>query len=183
MSMTEAQKRADAKYKRESTKSILVRFYKGDMPVYDHIRESGGSTYLKDLARREMQADRDWALVRSGKSSIYEEWKRLGQISESEFMAGVEWVLADRGDDKEGSRAIGLVITEDMRQKLMREKSPLFGSADYDAHKLHGHVERLHKAYSSLNEVLGYYREDGMLFGGCSWAAHAKIDYEVWDLR
>ena len=183
MPMTDAQKRADAKYKKRNVSTMTIRFFPADKPLHAFIREHGGSTYLKDLARREMQVERDWALVRSGKSSIYEEWKRLGQISEGEFMAGVEWVLADRGEDKEGSRAIGLVITEDMRQKLMHEKSPLFGSAGYDVRKLHGHVERLHKAYSSLNEVLGYYREDGMLFGGCSWAAHAKIDYEVWDLR
>jgi hypothetical protein len=183
MPMSEAQKLYNAKYKRENTKSILVRFFKGDMPVYDHIRESGGSTYLKDLAKRDMQAERNWALVRSGKSSIYAEWHELGLISENEFMAGVEWVLADRGEDKEGSRAIGLVITDDMQRKLMREKSPLFASADYDARKLHGHVERLHKACSSLNEPLGYYREDGGLFGECSWAVHAILDYEVWDIR
>ena len=183
MPMTEAQKRADAKYKREKVKSIRVRFYRDDMPVYDHIRESGGSTYLKDLAKRDMQAERDWALVRSGKSSIYAEWKRLGLISENEFMAGIEWVLADRGEDKEGSRAIGLTITYDMQKKLMREKNPLFANADYDANNLHGHVERLHKAYSSLNEPLGYYREDGTIFSPCSWAAHAILDYEVWDIR
>lgn len=183
MPMTEAQKRADAKYKREKVKSIRVRFYRDDMPVYDHIRESGGSTYLKDLAKRDMQAERDWALVRSGKSSIYAEWKRLGLISENEFMAGIEWVLADRGEDKEGSRAIGLTITDDMQKKLMREKNPLFANADYDANNLHGHVERLHKAYSSLNEPLGYYREDGTIFSPCSWAAHAILDYEVWDIR
>lgn len=59
MSMTEAQLRADAKYKRDKVHTIAVHLYPGDRRLEEFIRSHGGSTFLKDLARREMLDEGD----------------------------------------------------------------------------------------------------------------------------
>lgn len=203
MTMTDAQLRADAKYKKDKVHTVAVHLYPADRTLEEFIRSHGNSTYLKDLARKEMQAGRDWELVRSGKSSIFEEWKALGRISVAEFMAGVEWILAD-SKEKDGEwsrRAIGLVISPDMNEKLVEEwyrkeqercrkhsneKIPdVYPHSEHDPAALCGHIERLHRQTDPITGLGAYYRDsDGMIFGPCSWAHHAIIDRsDVWDLR
>lgn len=57
MPMTDAQKRADAKYKREHTKTMTIRFFESDMGLLDHIKGHGGSTYVKSLVRDDMERE------------------------------------------------------------------------------------------------------------------------------
>lgn len=56
--VSDAQKRATAKYRRENVRQLVVRFYPKDAELYDFIRERGGSAYLKGLADRERLAER-----------------------------------------------------------------------------------------------------------------------------
>ena len=53
---TEAQKKATAKYRRESTKQISITFFPADMDVYKHIQaQDGKAAYIKRLGREDME--------------------------------------------------------------------------------------------------------------------------------
>jgi hypothetical protein len=55
MSLTEAQKRAKAKYKSEKVKKILVEFYNSDAELWDKIQEqSNKQGYIKELIRKDL---------------------------------------------------------------------------------------------------------------------------------
>lgn len=56
--VSDAQKRATAKYRRENVRQLVVRFYPKDAELYDFIRGRGGSAYLKGLADRERLSER-----------------------------------------------------------------------------------------------------------------------------
>ena len=55
MTMTDAQRAADAKYKREHVATVSVRFYPADARLRAYVREHGGSSYLNALARADME--------------------------------------------------------------------------------------------------------------------------------
>lgn len=53
---TEAQLRANAKYKRNNVKKVLLEFYESDMELYEHIqKQEKKQTYIKELIRRDME--------------------------------------------------------------------------------------------------------------------------------
>ncbi|MDD6601465.1 hypothetical protein, partial [Parafannyhessea umbonata] len=99
MAMTDAQRAADAKYKREHVATVSVRFYPADARLRAYVREHGGSTLLKDLARDRMKADLDRELVESGRSSVFDEWHRLALVSADAFLDALDWVRADPRPD------------------------------------------------------------------------------------
>lgn len=54
---TEARKRGNAKYKRESTKLVRTRFYGTDMYIYDYLQTHDNvQRYIKDLIIADMKA-------------------------------------------------------------------------------------------------------------------------------
>jgi hypothetical protein len=56
MALTEAQKRAKAKYKSEKVKKILVEFYSSDAELWDKLQEQQNKQgYIKDLIRKDIQ--------------------------------------------------------------------------------------------------------------------------------
>lgn len=53
--MTEAEKRAKAKYKREKTKRFYLEFTPLNMDLYDHLqKQPNKQAYVKDLIRKDM---------------------------------------------------------------------------------------------------------------------------------
>lgn len=56
MAATEAQKRASAKYQREKTKQVNLKFSPNEMDLYDWLEAQGGtkSGVVKDLIRKAM---------------------------------------------------------------------------------------------------------------------------------
>ncbi len=56
MALTEAQKRAKAKYKAEKVKKILVEFYASDTELWDKLQEQPNKQgYIKELIRKDIQ--------------------------------------------------------------------------------------------------------------------------------
>ena len=57
MATSEAQKRATAKYQRENTTSVSIRFMPSDADVLAWLRaQPNKAGYVKDLIRRDMEA-------------------------------------------------------------------------------------------------------------------------------
>lgn len=56
--VSDAQNRATAKYRRANVRQLVVRFYPKDAELYEHVKARGGSTYLKELARRDLETRR-----------------------------------------------------------------------------------------------------------------------------
>lgn len=55
---TDAQKRADRKYKAEKTKQLIVRFYPSEMALYNHVTGMESMQgYIKRLIREDMERD------------------------------------------------------------------------------------------------------------------------------
>ncbi len=53
--MTEAQRRAKAKYKAEKVKKILVEFYASDTELWDKVQEQPNKQrYIKDLIKKDL---------------------------------------------------------------------------------------------------------------------------------
>ena len=56
MALTEAQKRAKAKYKAEKVKKILVEFYASDTELWNKLQEQANKQgYIKDLIRKDLK--------------------------------------------------------------------------------------------------------------------------------
>ena len=56
---TEAQKKANAKYRRENVKQMTLQFFPADMDVYEHIQaQDGKAAYIKRLIREDMERGR-----------------------------------------------------------------------------------------------------------------------------
>ena len=56
MERSEAQKRADRKYKKEKAKRTYIEFYGTEMELYDHIqKQPKKQTYIKDLIRADIK--------------------------------------------------------------------------------------------------------------------------------
>lgn len=54
---SDAAKKADAKYKAEKTKQLVIRFYPGDDGILEHLQEQGSKQdYIKQLIRRDMES-------------------------------------------------------------------------------------------------------------------------------
>lgn len=54
--LTEAQRRAKAKYKAEKVKKILVEFYASDTELWEHLQaQEKKQTYIKELIRKDIQ--------------------------------------------------------------------------------------------------------------------------------
>lgn len=54
--VSEAQKRANAKYAREKVRNQLVKFYPKDSDIWDHLQKQPNKMgYIKDLIRRDME--------------------------------------------------------------------------------------------------------------------------------
>jgi hypothetical protein len=54
--LTEAQRRAKAKYKTEKVKKILVEFYSSDAELWDKVQEQPNKQgYIKDLIRKDLK--------------------------------------------------------------------------------------------------------------------------------
>lgn len=52
----DSQRRADAKYKKEKTRTLTIRFFESDMALFDHVgRQGQKATYVKDLIRADME--------------------------------------------------------------------------------------------------------------------------------
>ena len=57
--VTDAQRRATERYRKKSTKQIIVRFYPADMDVYEHLRaQDNMAGYVKRLIREDMERTR-----------------------------------------------------------------------------------------------------------------------------
>ena len=55
---TDAQKRADRKYKAEKTKQLIVRFYPSEMELYNHVTGMESMQgYVKSLIRKDMEKE------------------------------------------------------------------------------------------------------------------------------
>ena len=59
--VSEAQKKANAKYRRENVKQVIVRFYPGeeDAAIYAHLKaQLKMGEYVKRLVREDMERER-----------------------------------------------------------------------------------------------------------------------------
>lgn len=55
MALTEAQRRAKAKYKAEKVKKILVEFYAADTKLWDKVQEQPNKQrYIKNLIKKDI---------------------------------------------------------------------------------------------------------------------------------
>lgn len=56
---SEAQKRADAKYKKEKTKQALIRFFPKDRQLWDHLQaQPKKAEYIKRLIAEDMKREK-----------------------------------------------------------------------------------------------------------------------------
>lgn len=56
MAVSEAQKRANEKYRREKMKQVVVRFSPNEMALYEHLKSKDNiAGYIKQLVREDMQ--------------------------------------------------------------------------------------------------------------------------------
>lgn len=56
MALTDAQKRAKAKYRSNTVKKILVEFYPSDAELYDKVQsQENKQGYIKDLIRKDLK--------------------------------------------------------------------------------------------------------------------------------
>ena len=56
MALTEAQKRAQRKYVRESVKQMTVRFYPSESDIWEWLNaQENKAGYIKELIRRDME--------------------------------------------------------------------------------------------------------------------------------
>ena len=56
MALTDAQRRAKAKYKSNNVKKILVEFYPSEMELYDKVQEQPNKQgYIKELIRKDLK--------------------------------------------------------------------------------------------------------------------------------
>lgn len=54
--VSDAQKRADAKYKREKTQQFAFRFFPKDRALWDHLqKQPNKAEYIKSLIRADME--------------------------------------------------------------------------------------------------------------------------------
>ena len=59
MAVSDAQKRALEKYRKEKVKQITIRFYPAEMDVYEWVKSQPNvAGYLKSLARDDMENNR-----------------------------------------------------------------------------------------------------------------------------
>ncbi len=91
--------------------------------------------------------------VKSGKSEIFEEWKKYGLIAEEEFIEALEWLAEDELlEDKHTTREIGFNMSRHMKNKLLSEKTD--GSEKfarpYDETKLKGKLVKLGKSWGKV---------------------------------
>ena len=55
--VSESQKRATAKYQKEKTRSVTIRFLPSDMDLYEFLKSQPNQAgYIKELIRRDMQS-------------------------------------------------------------------------------------------------------------------------------
>ena len=53
--VSEAQKRANEKYRKENVKQISVRFYPGEQDLFEHVKaQENIAGYIKQLVRQDM---------------------------------------------------------------------------------------------------------------------------------
>lgn len=58
MERSEAQKRADKKYKSEKVKKVLLEFYPTETELIDHLnKQDKKQTYIKNLIREDMKKE------------------------------------------------------------------------------------------------------------------------------
>lgn len=56
MPMDDARRRAQARYRKDKVSQLTVRFYPSDGDLRERIKEAGGTTWLKELARERLAA-------------------------------------------------------------------------------------------------------------------------------
>lgn len=53
--VSDAQKRANEKYRRENVKQISVRFYPNEQDIYEHVKaQENVAGYIKELIRQDL---------------------------------------------------------------------------------------------------------------------------------
>ena len=58
MAVSDAQKSANEKYRKENVKQVAVRFYPGDQELYEFLRtKENVAGYIKDLIRADMERE------------------------------------------------------------------------------------------------------------------------------
>lgn len=56
MPVSEAQKRANERYRKQSVKQTLVRFYPAELDLWEHLQaQENKAGYIKELIRRDME--------------------------------------------------------------------------------------------------------------------------------
>lgn len=56
MAESEAQRRANLKYRKEKTKQLAMTFYPNDMELWEHLaKQPSKATYIKELIRKDME--------------------------------------------------------------------------------------------------------------------------------
>ena len=56
MAVSEAQKRANEKYRKENVKQAVVRFYPSEVDLWEHLqKQENKAGYIKELIRKDMK--------------------------------------------------------------------------------------------------------------------------------
>lgn len=58
MTVSEAQRRANERYRKENVKQATVRFYPAEQDIWDYLQSQGNKAgYIKELIRKDMGGD------------------------------------------------------------------------------------------------------------------------------
>lgn len=131
------------------------------------------ANYLKKL---NFNLDIKLKIIEAGGSEVLKDWEKYGLITKDEFIEALTWVCNDPlNDDGRLTRKIGLQVTPDMKQKIMKEENPKF-YLGHDENNLRGEIVKLKKVYGYSGEYLGLYKvDDNMLWSGVSIDAKSRI--------
>ena len=101
------------------------------------------------------------------RSEVFKEWEKYGLITKDEFIEALKWLCDDPlNEDRELTRRIGLEVTRDMDQKMIKEENPKFYLGHYE-NNLKGKIIKLKQVYDFRGKFVGLYKvDDNMLWSG-----------------
>ena len=145
------------------------------------------SAWLKQAMRRGVGMSSFEAkkkIVESGASAIFENWRQVSGIDESEFIDALEWVCDDpHANDGKLEREIGLVVTPDgeMKRFMLSDDVPemtkrAFGR-EWDESMTRGRIVKLKRVYYEDGSFAGFYllEDDDGQKAGTRWRGNVSL--------
>ena len=106
----------------------------------------------ENMAENNFNLNTKLKILENGGSEVFSNWEKYGLITKEEFTSALTWLCHDPLDEKHRlTRAIGLYVTPDMEEKVLKETNPKFYTG-HDENKLKGHIVKLKYSH---NDNLG----------------------------